>query len=318
MFLAIDCRIRGSFWVVPISAAGRLVGLRHAGSGRPAPLRTGCRGAGAAAARSLGRRGCGGLGRFRGGHHVLAADAPADPGALDRRQVDAAVGGELADHRRDVGALRDRGGRDGLRAGFAPEPSVRRHSALASGRAARRPGQVRRRPAAPVRVLPAPVRPSAPGRRAGGSTRVTDHPQLGADLDGLVLADADLQQGAGDRGGISVSTLSVDTSTSGSSSATSSPTALSQRVTVPSVTDSPISGSVTDVPDPLDPPVPAVGFSAGASVSGRRGLGRRRPARPAPPPARVPARARPRRPGAVRRCRRKPPRRCRTNRSRRR
>src|SRR5664279_4328165 len=67
--------------------------------------------------------------------------------------------------------------------------------------------------------------------------------------------------------GISVSTLSVDTSTIGSSSATSSPTALSHRVTVPSVTDSPISGSVTDVPDPVDSPVPAVGFCAGASAS---------------------------------------------------
>ncbi len=67
--------------------------------------------------------------------------------------------------------------------------------------------------------------------------------------------------------GTSVSTLSVEISTSGSSTATSSPTALSQRVTVPSVTDSPISGSVTDVPPPDDPPVPAVGFSRGVSVS---------------------------------------------------
>ena len=46
--------------------------------------------------------------------------------------------------------------------------------------------------------------------------------------------------------GISVSTLSVETSSSGSSTATSSPTCLSQRVTVPSVTDSPSAGSVTD------------------------------------------------------------------------
>ena len=47
--------------------------------------------------------------------------------------------------------------------------------------------------------------------------------------------------------GISVSTLSVLTSSSGSSTATSSPTALSQRVTVPSVTLSPRAGKVTAV-----------------------------------------------------------------------
>jgi hypothetical protein len=68
---------------------------------------------------------------------------------------------------------------------------------------------------------------------------VTDHGELGADLDGLVLLDQDLQQRAGDGEGISVSTLSVETSSSGSSTATVSPTCLSQRVTVPSVTDSP-------------------------------------------------------------------------------
>ncbi len=47
--------------------------------------------------------------------------------------------------------------------------------------------------------------------------------------------------------GISVSTLSVDTSTSGSSTSTLSPTFFSQRVTVPSVTDSPSSGISTGV-----------------------------------------------------------------------
>ena len=43
-----------------------------------------------------------------------------------------------------------------------------------------------------------------------------------------------------------MSTLSVDTSTSGSSTATLSPTFFSQRVTVPSVTDSPRAGRTTD------------------------------------------------------------------------
>ena len=46
--------------------------------------------------------------------------------------------------------------------------------------------------------------------------------------------------------GISVSTLSVETSRSGSSTATTSPSFLSQRVTVPSVTDSPSAGIVTE------------------------------------------------------------------------
>src|SRR5690554_6659187 len=46
--------------------------------------------------------------------------------------------------------------------------------------------------------------------------------------------------------GIPVSTLSVDTSTSGSSTSTWSPTFFSQRVTVPSVTLSPSAGRLTD------------------------------------------------------------------------
>ncbi len=46
--------------------------------------------------------------------------------------------------------------------------------------------------------------------------------------------------------GISVSTLSVETSSSGSSARTSSPSCFSQRVTVPSVTLSPSWGIVTE------------------------------------------------------------------------
>ncbi len=49
--------------------------------------------------------------------------------------------------------------------------------------------------------------------------------------------------------GISVSTLSVETSSNGSSTSTLSPTCFSQRVTVPSVTDSPSAGMVTSVPE---------------------------------------------------------------------
>ena len=47
-----------------------------------------------------------------------------------------------------------------------------------------------------------------------------------------------------------MSTLSVETSTRGSSAATASPTFFSQRVTVPSVTDSPSSGISTGVAAP--------------------------------------------------------------------
>ena len=51
-----------------------------------------------------------------------------------------------------------------------------------------------------------------------------------------------------------MSTLSVETSSSGSSTATSSPSALSQRVMVPSVTDSPSAGIVTFSPPETSPP----------------------------------------------------------------
>ncbi|MEY3076834.1 MAG: hypothetical protein RLZZ131_960, partial [Actinomycetota bacterium] len=59
--------------------------------------------------------------------------------------------------------------------------------------------------------------------------------------------------------GISVSTLSVETSNSGSSTATESPTDFNQRVTVPSVTDSPRAGIDTTV-------APATDAEVGAGV----------------------------------------------------
>ena len=61
--------------------------------------------------------------------------------------------------------------------------------------------------------------------------------------------------------GISVSTLSVETSTRGSSISMVSPTFFSQRVTVPSVTDSPSSGIFTGVEEPDDC---AAGFGSGS------------------------------------------------------
>ena len=68
--------------------------------------------------------------------------------------------------------------------------------------------------------------------------------------------------------GISVSTLSVETSSSGSSASTWSPSCLSHRVTVPSVTLSPSAGMVTEVDIVLS-------FSFGCG--GRDAVGRRQP-----------------------------------------
>ena len=64
--------------------------------------------------------------------------------------------------------------------------------------------------------------------------------------------------------GISVSTLSVETSRSASSTAMLSPTFLSQRVTVPSLTDSPSAGIVITVPP--DVAAGAAGAAAGGGV----------------------------------------------------
>ena len=63
--------------------------------------------------------------------------------------------------------------------------------------------------------------------------------------------------------GISVSTLSVETSSSASSTATESPIFFSQRVTVPSLTLSPSAGIVITVPDPV-----AAGVATGAAGGG--------------------------------------------------
>ncbi|CAB4889354.1 unannotated protein [freshwater metagenome] len=68
--------------------------------------------------------------------------------------------------------------------------------------------------------------------------------------------------------GISVSTLSVDTSSNASSTATLSPTFLSQRVTVPSLTDSPRAGIVITVPDDALCAGAATGEATGAATGG--------------------------------------------------
>ena len=81
--------------------------------------------------------------------------------------------------------------------------------------------------------------------------------------------------------GISVSTLSVETSNSGSSTLIVSPTFLSHRVTVPSVTDSPSAGIVTTTPAEAGAGATGAAASttgaamtgAGASTAGATGVG---------------------------------------------
>ena len=73
--------------------------------------------------------------------------------------------------------------------------------------------------------------------------------------------------------GISVSTLSVETSRSGSSTSIESPTFFSQRVTVPSVTDSPKAGIVTTTPlEELDG-VATTGAGGAGGAGGATGTG---------------------------------------------
>ena len=71
-----------------------------------------------------------------------------------------------------------------------------------------------------------------------------------------------------------MSTLSVEISTSASSTSTLSPTLLSHCETVPSVTDSPRAGSVTSVPEAVPPPEDgwsSAGFSCAGSSFGCSG-----------------------------------------------
>ncbi len=73
--------------------------------------------------------------------------------------------------------------------------------------------------------------------------------------------------------GISVSTLSVETSSSASSTATESPTFFSQRVTVPSETDSPRAGIEITVPAPLTAGAAGAGVVTGAATTGAAATG---------------------------------------------
>ena len=74
--------------------------------------------------------------------------------------------------------------------------------------------------------------------------------------------------------GISESTLSVDTSNSGSSNATASPTCLSQLLTVPSVTVSPSLGMVMSCTSPVgaeSPGAAVAGIASEPPVAGAAG-----------------------------------------------
>ena len=68
--------------------------------------------------------------------------------------------------------------------------------------------------------------------------------------------------------GISVSTLSVETSSNASSTATESPTFFNQRVTVPSETDSPRAGIEITVPAPLAAGATGAATGSGAATTG--------------------------------------------------
>ena len=84
------------------------------------------------------------------------------------------------------------------------------------------------------------------GRGRGGAFGA-DRGQERPHLDRLALGDEDLLHDARAGLGISVSTLSVEISSSGSSAATVSPTCFSHFVIVPSDTETPIWGMTTSI-----------------------------------------------------------------------
>ena len=169
----------------------------------------------------------------------------------NRRQRAAHGGGELrrallrlARRRRHAGSNRS-----------GPDPRTRarstssraRHAARGLIREARSPEALRahgRRRGGLARFAPLPVRPAARAEAPSclrGSISASD----GADGDRSPSRAEICVTTAGAVAGTSTSTLSVVTSTNGSPSATKSPTRLRHSTIEPSVTDSPISGSVT-------------------------------------------------------------------------
>ena len=157
-----------------------------------------------------------GLGLGGGLEHVLLADAAADAGAREARDVDALLRGELAHERGQVradgraaaaaGAAWAAGRAAGACAAGAGAGRLRRGCLRRRAGAARRRCRRRRR----GRGLRAPALAGAGGgrllggcrRRRRGRSRAAPEPitrEEGADLDGLVLLDEDLLERAGDR-----------------------------------------------------------------------------------------------------------------------
>ena len=104
-------------------------------------------------------------------------------------------------------------------------------------------------------AVAAPALPITPRRAPTGTVEST-----GTSIEIIVPATGD---------GISVSTLSVETSSNASSTATLSPTFFNQRVTVPSLTLSPSAGIVIIVPALLA----AGAVATGAGVTGAAATG---------------------------------------------
>jgi hypothetical protein len=149
-----------------------------------------------------------------------------------------------------------------------------------------------------VRATGSPAAAGAAGAPAGAEPPrvgpgLADPRQHGADRHRLALGHHDLQEHPVVGAGISESTLSVETSNSGSSKSIASPTCFFQEPTVPSVTVSPSLGMViscttplgTDTPGasrfgPLEPPIcgAAGSFMDGAAAAGDTGPGLRRAA----------------------------------------
>ena len=228
-----------------------------------------CRSSGSG--RRRGRWGLGGLlGLLGRGQHVLLANPPADPGAGDGRQVDAVLLGQLAHQRGDIAGVGVRGHRGGRLRGrrgravlFGLRIDLGRRACFGSSAAA---GIGAWPPSSPAAVCseisspPVSVAVSGSGASASGSLAGSGGASLGwADWSPTTASTAPTSTvsssctrissrvpATGE--GISVSTLSVETSSSGSSASTESPTSLSHRLTVPSVTLSPRAGRVTSVP----------------------------------------------------------------------
>ena len=177
---------------------------------------------------------------------VLLGHAAAAAGARDLADVDAVLGSDPRDDRRDerllaaaVAVGRDRRGRQASGAGSGGGGLGRRRLALGARRRLGLGGGLLRR---------------GLGRCLFGAARSLgalgrDHRELRPDLDRLALLDEDLLHDARAGLGTSVSTLSVEISSSDSSASIGSPSCLSHFVIVPSETETPIWGMTTSIAD---------------------------------------------------------------------